>query len=121
MKYKIKNIKLKNRFLLAPMLEPNDIAFRLLCKKSGCGLTYTGMISPLSKQKISLQDKPALQLFGNSIKGIQSFIKKYNTPLEIFNYSNLFTLGFFTVIDLLLMLMGGATSTQTLISKKSKH
>ena len=48
-------------------------------------------------------------------------IKKYNPPLEIFNYSNLFTLGFFTVIDLLLMLMGGATSTQTLISKKSKH
>jgi len=38
---KIGNLKLKSRILLAPMLEPNDIAFRLLCKKAGCGLTYT--------------------------------------------------------------------------------
>ena len=73
----IGNLKLKNRFLLAPMLEPNDVAFRLLCKRAGCGLTYTGMVSPLSKQKMVLDDKPAVQLFGNDARGITSFIKKY--------------------------------------------
>jgi len=34
-KMKIGKLKLKSWFLLAPMLEPNDIAFRLLCKKAG--------------------------------------------------------------------------------------
>ncbi|MBU1129581.1 MAG: tRNA-dihydrouridine synthase, partial [Nanoarchaeota archaeon] len=44
----IRNLKLKNRIFLAPMAEVNDLPFRLLCKKSGCGLTYTGMANPLS-------------------------------------------------------------------------
>ncbi|MDH3352912.1 MAG: tRNA-dihydrouridine synthase family protein [Nanoarchaeota archaeon] len=87
MEYKIKNLKLKNRFLLAPMLEPNDIAFRLLCKKAGCGLTYTGMTSPLSKQKLHLDDKPALQLFGNSERGVKEFIKKYDKNVSLWDFN----------------------------------
>lgn len=87
MEYKIGNLKLKNRFLLAPMLEPNDVAFRLLCKKAGCGLTWTGMISPLSKQKMILDDKPALQLFGNSARGIRSFIKKYDKDVSLWDFN----------------------------------
>ena len=67
-KPQIGNLKLKNRFFLAPMLEPNDIAFRMLCKKAGCGLTYTGMVSPLSQKKIIIEDKPAMQLFTNNTK-----------------------------------------------------
>ena len=86
-KMKIKNLKLKNRFLLAPMLEPNDIVFRLLCKKAGCGLTWTGMISPLSKQKMILDDKPAVQLFGNSVRGIKSFIKKYDKDVSLWDFN----------------------------------
>jgi tRNA-dihydrouridine synthase len=86
-KYKIGKLKLKNRILLAPMLEPNDIAFRMLCKKAGCGLTYTGMISPLSKQKLYLDDKPALQLFGNSTKGIKSFMKKYDSQVSLWDFN----------------------------------
>ena len=54
MKSKIGNLNLKNKIFLAPMEEINDVAFRLLCKKAGCGLTYTGMINPLSKQKFIL-------------------------------------------------------------------
>ena len=84
---KIGSLKLENRFLLAPMLEPNDIAFRLLCKKAGCGLTYTGMISPLSKQKMELDDKPAVQLFGNSEKGIKNFIEKYNSKVSLWDFN----------------------------------
>ena len=87
MVFKIGNLKLKNRFLLAPMLEPNDVAFRLLCKKVGCGLTYTGMVSPLSKQKMMLDDKPAVQLFGNSIKGVASFIKKYDKDVSLWDFN----------------------------------
>lgn len=84
---KIGKLKLKNRFLLAPMLEPNDIAFRLLCKKAGCGLTYTGMTSPLSKQKMYLDDKPAVQLFGNNANGIKSFIKKYDSKVSLWDFN----------------------------------
>ncbi len=84
---KIGNLKLENRILLAPMLEPNDVAFRLLCKKAGCGLTYTGMISPLSKQRLYLDDKPGLQLFGNSEKGIVSFIKKNDSRVSLWDFN----------------------------------
>jgi tRNA-dihydrouridine synthase len=71
----IKNLKTKNRIFLAPMEEINDIAFRIICKKAGCGLTYTGMINPQTKQKINLEDKPALQLFCTNSKGIKEFMK----------------------------------------------
>jgi len=87
MESKIGSLKLKSRFLLAPMLEPNDIAFRLLCKKAGCALTYTGMVSPLSKKEIVLHDKPAIQIFGNSEKGISAFIKKYDKKVSLWDFN----------------------------------
>ena len=87
MKYEIGNLKLGNRFFLAPMLEPNDIVFRTLCKKAGCGLTYTGMISPLSRQKLYLDDKPAIQIFGNSSRGIKSFMKKYDSKVSLWDFN----------------------------------
>jgi tRNA-dihydrouridine synthase B len=87
MKDKIGKFKPKNRFFLAPMLEPNDIAFRLLCKKAGCGLTYTGMINPLSKQKLILDDKPAIQIFCTKPKGIKEFIKKHEKKAVLFDFN----------------------------------
>jgi len=87
MEYKLGNLKLKSRIFLAPMLEPNDIAFRLLCKKAGCGLTYTGMTSALSKAKINLGDKPVLQLFGNSSKGIKNFMNKYDSEVSGWDFN----------------------------------
>ncbi len=67
--------KLKTKALLSPMVDINDIAFRLLCKKYGCELTYTQMISTTSivRQDPSFlktmdlipEEKPyAIQLFG---------------------------------------------------------
>ena len=85
MKSKINNLSLKNRIFLAPMEEVNDVAFRLLCKKAGCGLTYTGMINPLSKQKIYFDDKPALQLFCTSTNGIKGFMKKYDKKVSLWD------------------------------------
>ena len=84
---KIGSLKLKNRYFLAPMAEVNDIAFRLLCKKAGCGLAYTGMINPLTKHDLILDDKPALQIFSTSEKGIEEFIKKYNKNVSLFDFN----------------------------------
>ncbi len=41
----IKDIKLKSRYLLAPMADFGDFAFRSLCAGFGCGLTCSEMIS----------------------------------------------------------------------------
>lgn len=83
----MKKLPFKNKILLAPMEEVNDIAFRLLCKKAGAGLTYTGLTSPLTKQKIELQDKPALQLFATNTKGIKKFIKKYDKQVSMWDFN----------------------------------
>ena len=83
----IRNLKLKTPYFLAPMEKVNDIAFRILCKEAGAGLTYTGMINPLTKQKIQLEDKPALQLFTNNEKGIKEFIKKCQSKVVLFDFN----------------------------------
>ena len=87
--YKIGNLKLKNPFLLAPMHEINDIAFRSLCKKAGAGLVYTGLLSPLSKENLKnkLKDKPAIQIFANNKKGIKQFIKKYDKQVSLWDFN----------------------------------
>lgn len=84
---KIGNFKPRNRVFLAPMLEPNDIAFRLLCKRAGSGLNFNGMINPLSKQELVLDDSPALQIFCIKTKGIKEFIKKYEKKVPLFDFN----------------------------------
>ena len=85
---KNKNLfKQKNRIFLAPMEEVNDVAFRILCKKAGAGLTWTGMINPLTKQKIFLDDKPVLQLFCTQTKGIKEFILKHDKNVSAWDFN----------------------------------
>lgn len=84
-KYTLGNLKLKNQFFLAPMHQVNDIAFRLLCKKAGASLTYTGLTNPLTKEELYLQDNPALQFACNSSKGIKEFIKKYDKKIRLYD------------------------------------
>ena len=85
MNFPLEKLKLRNRIFLAPMEDINDIAFRLICKKAGCGLTFTGMISPLTKKKIPLTDRPALQLFCTSTKGIKEFMRKYDKSVALWD------------------------------------
>jgi len=85
--YSIGNLKLESRIFLAPMAEINDIAFRILCKKAGCGLVYTGMLNPLSQEKLQLYDKPAMQLFSTSKEGIKDFMKKYEKEVQLFDFN----------------------------------
>lgn len=84
---RIGTLKPKNRIFLSPLLEPNDIAFRKLCTKAGAGLTYKGMVNPLSKQKLPLDDKPALQLFCTSTKGLAEFVKGNEKEVSMFDYN----------------------------------
>lgn len=42
---KIKNVKLKNPYILAPMAGFTDVAFRSICAEAGAGLTVTEMVS----------------------------------------------------------------------------
>ena len=85
--HEIEKLLLKGKIFLAPMAEINDIAFRLLCKKAGCSLTYTGMLNPLTQHKIDLQDKPAIQIFCKTDKGIKEFIKKYNSKASLWDFN----------------------------------
>jgi len=69
------------------MEEVNDIAFRILCKNSGAGLTFTGMIHPQTQQKIDLDDSPILQLFTTNTKGIKEFMKKYDNKVSGWDFN----------------------------------
>ena len=70
-----------NGALLAPMAGINDLAFRMLCKEYGCGLTFTEMISSpaLARKNASTlrmidvipDEKPfGIQLFGQKTEDI---------------------------------------------------
>ncbi len=85
--YKIGNLKLKNPYFLAPMAAINDIAFRKLCLRAGAGLVYTGMINPLTRKGVDLDDKPALQLFSTNERGIKEFIKKYDDQVRLIDFN----------------------------------
>ena len=72
-------LKLKNKFILAPMAGHTDLGFRMLCKKHGCALVYTEMVaaeaicakSELAKKlaRTNKDEKPvAVQIFGNNPK-----------------------------------------------------
>ena len=45
MSWKIGNVEIPNRFVLAPMAGVTDLAFRRLCKEQGAGLLCMEMIS----------------------------------------------------------------------------
>jgi len=51
--------KLASKTILAPMAGVNDIAFRLLCKEYGCGMTFSEMISAAA---LSRHNQAAIRL-----------------------------------------------------------
>ena len=73
---KIGKVELENNVFLAPMAGITDMAFRIICKEMGCGLTYTEMVSSKGMFFGSIrtkdllifapEEKPrAAQIFGN--------------------------------------------------------
>jgi len=85
MTFKIGELRLKNPFFLAPMHQINDIAFRTLCERSGCGLAYTWLLHPLSKEILHLEDVPAVQIATPSEKGVREFILKHEKDAKLFD------------------------------------
>lgn len=77
----------RNRVFLAPMEEVNDPAFRMLCKKAGAGMTYTGLKSPLNPGELILDDKPILQIFCTTTKGVSEFMKKYDKKVSGWDFN----------------------------------
>jgi len=72
----IGNVKLRNNIFLAPMAGVTDMAFRILCKRQDCGLTYTEMVSAKGLHyksnntavllEIAQEERPAaVQVFGS--------------------------------------------------------
>lgn len=72
----IGSVKLSNNVFLAPMAGVTDMAFRILCKRQECGLTYTEMVSAKGLHyksdntavllEIAEEERPAaVQVFGS--------------------------------------------------------
>jgi len=85
---------LKSDVILAPMAGVTDVAFRLLCKKYGAGLTCTEMISAnalvrgnkatLKMIDVVLKEKPrVVQLFGQKVDILVEAAKLVSDKCEI--------------------------------------
>lgn len=79
--WKIKNIKIDNQIVLAPMAGVTNIAFREVCKEYGCGLIFTEMVSDkailhrnqktLEMLRLEQSEHPiAIQLFGGEVESM---------------------------------------------------
>ena len=86
--------QLKSDVFLAPMAGVTDVAFRLLCKKYGAGLTFTEMISANALARgnqatirmidVVDEEKPrVIQLFGQRIEELVKAAKFCETRCEI--------------------------------------
>ena len=87
MSFKIGNVEIKGKLVLAPMAGVTDLPFRMLCKEKGADLIYTEMVSAKgimynNKNTIPLlevkdYERPvALQLFGSDPKILGDMAKK---------------------------------------------
>ncbi len=83
MNWKIKNVKIKNKIVLAPMAGISNTSYRRIIKKMGAGLIFAEMVSDkaivygndktLNLLKMTEEEKPiAQQIFGSDKK---SFVK----------------------------------------------
>jgi tRNA-dihydrouridine synthase B len=92
---KIGDLKIKNPLFLAPMVDVTDLAYRMICRNSGCAMAYieminTGAIIHENKKTLDLlktveKDKPlGLQITSPSLTDLKKsipVIKKYNYDL----------------------------------------
>ncbi len=91
--FKIGNIEIKNKFILAPMAGICDNAFRTIVKEYGAGLIYTEMVSDkaiyyrnektLKMLYISEDEHPiSLQVFGSDVKTFVEAVKYINEHVK---------------------------------------
>lgn len=92
---KIRNVKLDNPYILAPMAGVTDLPFRLLCKEQGAGLLCMEMVSAKALQYNNKNTKAlmtihpdehpvSLQFFGHEPDVISEQAKRYeHLPFQI--------------------------------------
>lgn len=91
---KIGTLETKNNIFLAPMAGITDLAFRIICKEYGAGLTYTEMISSKGLYyndektklltKIDENERPvAIQIFGSDADIMASVAEKVSKNADI--------------------------------------
>lgn len=95
---KIKNVKLKNNLLLAPIANYSDVGFRKLAKKYGAALTCTEMISAKALLFNNKKTFDLLSTFdGESPACVQLF---GSNPEDFYNAIKLPALDKFDIIDI---------------------
>ena len=82
----------------------NKGGLKHLAEKNGLAVLRQGNTTSAPAWNMSIRNSAGLNA-----------LRKHASPFEIFNYSNLLTLSFFTVIDLFLLAARVPTSTQTLV------
>ncbi len=92
--WKIGNVEIKNRIVLAPMAGISNTSYRKIIKSMGCGLIYAEMVSDkalvyqdkktLSMLKMDEVERPiAQQIFGSDVSSFveaAQFVEKYMKP-----------------------------------------
>ncbi len=90
--FRIGKVRLKNRLLLAPMVDVSDVAYRLICRKAGAAMGYTEMVyvdailHENAKTKklmiIGKREQPVgVQITGNSVEQFRKvvpFLRPYD-------------------------------------------
>ncbi len=92
MEWKIRNITIPNRFVLAPMAGVTNEAFRIICKEMGAGLVMAEMVSDkalgfknektINMTKVNRLEHPiSMQIFGADVESLVNaaiYIDKYS-------------------------------------------
>jgi len=84
-KLKIGNVSLKNRLLLAPLVDVSDLPFRLVCREQGASMAYVEMlnISAILHEnehtgglmKLDRRDKPSgIQITGKTVEEFEKVV-----------------------------------------------
>ena len=86
MKWKIRDIEIPNKLVLAPMAGITNEAFRLICKEMGCGLVVAEMVSDkaigfqnsrtLKMTEVNPLEHPiSMQIFGGDVESLVNAAK----------------------------------------------
>ena len=90
MQWKIRDVVIPNRLVLAPMAGITNEAFRILCKEMGCGLVVAEMVSDkaigfqnertLKMTKVNPVEHPiSMQIFGGDVESLVQAAKYIDT------------------------------------------
>lgn len=94
----IRDLKLENNLILAPMAGVGDIAFRILCRKYGAGLVCSEFLSAesisrfnqrsIEKTKADKRERPvSIQIFGNKLETISSAAKFLEDKVDVIDFN----------------------------------